>query len=209
MNKLAPRAELVTFIGYTDGTKGFKFIRKPNNVIYHATTALFDEYVFPFCPDMKSPGHTRIGANYPHEFNIPSEDGDDDGGAAPPLPPIGRLPTQAPAAPGPGPHGPSSSGPASQGPPGGPTGSGPSRGPFGFNPPAHRPLQPSVFPPPRYDDTDNDDVLYGPPPPVTPPGKGTAVKSPPFISKHKRQTSKDLQSPADFVGPRRVLRLSR
>ena len=28
VNKLAPQAELMTFIGYTDGTKGFKFIRK-------------------------------------------------------------------------------------------------------------------------------------------------------------------------------------
>ena len=65
VNKLAPGAELMMFIRYTDGTKGFKFIQKPNNVIFHATMALFDEYVFPFCPDMKGPGHTRIGANYP------------------------------------------------------------------------------------------------------------------------------------------------
>ena len=58
VNKLAPRAEVMTFLSYTDGTKGFKFMRKPNNIIFHAVTALFDEYMFPHCPDNISPGHT-------------------------------------------------------------------------------------------------------------------------------------------------------
>ena len=42
-NKLAPRAEMMTFLGYTSGVKGFKFMQKPNNVIFHSVTALFDE----------------------------------------------------------------------------------------------------------------------------------------------------------------------
>ena len=74
-NKLAPRAEMMIFIGYTSGIKGFKFMRKPNNIIFHAVTALFDEFTFPCCPDNKSRGHTRIGREYPSEDNIPPEDG--------------------------------------------------------------------------------------------------------------------------------------
>ena len=75
VNRLAPRAEMMTFIGYTDGTKGYKFMRKPNNTIFHAVAALFDEYMFPHYPDYKSPGHTPIGGEYPSEDNIPPEDG--------------------------------------------------------------------------------------------------------------------------------------
>ena len=94
----------MTFLGYTDGTKGFKFMRKPNNVIFHAVTALFDEFMFPHCPDNKSPGHTRIGREYPtSEDNIPPEDGGwFDGGANPPnLPnnPVANVPPVVPQGP--------------------------------------------------------------------------------------------------------------
>ena len=76
VNKLAPRAEVMTFLGYTSGMKGLKFMRKPNNVIFHGVTAMFYEHMFPSCPDNISPGLTRIGANYPGtEFDIPPEDG--------------------------------------------------------------------------------------------------------------------------------------
>ena len=47
VNKLTPRAELMIFLGYTDGTKGFCFIWSPNNIIFQATTVLFDEHMFP------------------------------------------------------------------------------------------------------------------------------------------------------------------
>ena len=71
------------FLGYTSGTKGFKFMQKPNNVIFHGVTAMFDEHMFPSCPDNISPGSTRIRANCPGtELNIPPEDGDVDGGDA-------------------------------------------------------------------------------------------------------------------------------
>jgi hypothetical protein len=55
VNKLAPRAEIMTFIGYTLGTKGYKFKCSPNNVVFHAVGALFDEYMFPLCPVMSMP----------------------------------------------------------------------------------------------------------------------------------------------------------
>ena len=85
VNKLAPRAEIMTFLGYTDGTKGYKFMRRLNNNIFHTVTALFDEYMFPHCPDYISPGHTPIGGEYPDEDNIPPEDDwFADGGAHPP-----------------------------------------------------------------------------------------------------------------------------
>ena len=79
--------------------KGFKFMRKPNNVIFHGVTAMFDEHMFPSCPDNISPGSTHIGANYPGtEFDIPPEDGGwFDGGALPPSGPYplaGGIPQQ-------------------------------------------------------------------------------------------------------------------
>ena len=110
VNKLAPRAEVMTFIGYTSGTKGFKFIRKPNNVIFHAVMAIFDEHMFLSCPDNISPGSMCVGANYPNnEFNTPLEDdrnGGDDNGfpPVPPFPPTqggNPLGPQAPQAPQP------------------------------------------------------------------------------------------------------------
>ena len=123
--------------------KGFKFMRKPNNVIFHGVTAIFDKHMFPSCPDNISPGSTHIGANYPGtEFNIPPEDGDVDGGDAffPNVPPAGG-----------GPH--------YFGPPDGPSGPQSPQGSSGFPPvppqPHHRPPTPE------------------PEPPVTPPDQGT------------------------------------
>ena len=74
-------------------------MRKPNNVIFHSVTAMFDKHMFPSCPDNISPGSTRIGANYPGtEFDIPLEDGGwFDGGALPPFgpyPSAGGIPPQ-------------------------------------------------------------------------------------------------------------------
>ena len=42
---LSPHAELMTFIGYADGVKGWKFMRS-TNVIFYATKAVFDESTF-------------------------------------------------------------------------------------------------------------------------------------------------------------------
>ena len=52
INKLNPKLELMTFLGYPQGTKGWMFMRGPNNVIFTVTQALFDETLFLKCPDM-------------------------------------------------------------------------------------------------------------------------------------------------------------
>ena len=68
---------------------------------------MFDEHMFPSCPDNISPGLTHIGANYPGtEFDIPLEDGGwFDGGTIPPSEPdpsAGGIPLQqGPPNPGP------------------------------------------------------------------------------------------------------------
>ena len=107
VNKLTPRAEVMIFLGYTSGMKDFKYMWKPNNVIFHGVTTMFDEHMFPSCPEKISPGSTYIGANYPDtEFDIPLEDGGwFDGGAIPPsglYPSAGGMPpNQGPLNPGP------------------------------------------------------------------------------------------------------------
>src|SRR5271170_7179590 len=40
----------MTFIGFTDGIKGWKFMRS-KNTIFHATKAVFDESTFLHCPE--------------------------------------------------------------------------------------------------------------------------------------------------------------
>ena len=45
VNKLVPKSELMTFIGFTDGIKGYLFMRSPNNVVFTTIKALFDETV--------------------------------------------------------------------------------------------------------------------------------------------------------------------
>ena len=71
-------------------------MRKPNNIIFHSVTVLFDEFMFTHCPDYRSPGHTRIRHEYPSEDNIPPEDGwfDDGGAYLPNMPnvPAGNIP---------------------------------------------------------------------------------------------------------------------
>ena len=55
VNKLNPKSELMTFLGYPQGTKGYLFMRGPNNVLFVAVQALFNETLFPKCPDMCHP----------------------------------------------------------------------------------------------------------------------------------------------------------
>jgi hypothetical protein len=55
-NNLSPRSELMTFIGIVEGTKGYIFMRSPNNVVFTAIQALFDEKLFPKCPTMRCLG---------------------------------------------------------------------------------------------------------------------------------------------------------
>jgi len=48
-NKLAAKSELMIFLGYTPGMKGYRFMRLPDNIVYHAATAVFYENTFPKC----------------------------------------------------------------------------------------------------------------------------------------------------------------
>ena len=73
-NNLSPRSELMTFIGLSEGTKGYIFMRSPNNIIFTAIQALFDETLFPKCPNMCWLGYTPVGLipdNHQGEHNIP------------------------------------------------------------------------------------------------------------------------------------------
>jgi Integrase core domain len=55
-NNLSPRSKLMTFIGLSEGTKGYSFMRNPNNNVFTAIQALFDETLFPKCPTMHCVG---------------------------------------------------------------------------------------------------------------------------------------------------------
>ena len=112
-NKLNPKSELMTFIGYPQGIKGYLFMRSPNNVLFTAVQALFDETLFPKCPDMHHPGYMPA-LDQPDgkqgEYNIPLvDDENNSNGGGPPFPPMGPgggygnqyIPPQPPAGPAP------------------------------------------------------------------------------------------------------------
>jgi len=86
---LSPKSELMTFLGYRDGRESnLMFMRAPNNVIFTAATALFDEQLFPKCvKKSKVPPVTQIQEPEEPEITIEtqSEPGDDDPDA--PFPP--------------------------------------------------------------------------------------------------------------------------
>jgi hypothetical protein len=89
-NNLSPRSELMTFIGIIEGTKGYIFMRSPNNVIFTAIQALFDEKLFPKCPTMRRLGYTPVGLppdDLQGEHNGPPDNENEDyGGGLPPIP---------------------------------------------------------------------------------------------------------------------------
>jgi hypothetical protein len=61
-NGLAPKSELMAYLGHTEGIKAFKFMHLSNNTLYHSTTVLFDETLFPKCSMLdKKRGTRRIG----------------------------------------------------------------------------------------------------------------------------------------------------
>jgi hypothetical protein len=98
-NNLSPKSELMTFIGIVEGTKGYIFMRSPNNVVFTAIQALFDETLFLKCPTMHHLGYTPVGLppdDLQGEHNRPpyNENGEY-GGGLPPIP-IGPAGGQAP-----------------------------------------------------------------------------------------------------------------
>jgi hypothetical protein len=89
-NNLSPRSELMTFIGLVEGNKGYILMRSPNNVVFTAIQALFDETLFPKCPNMHHPSYTPVGLppdDLQGEHNGPPDNENEDygGGALPPL----------------------------------------------------------------------------------------------------------------------------
>jgi len=77
INKLAPKSQYMTYLGFVDGIKGFLFMNSENRLVTGAT-ALFDEKDFPCC----KPG-TQFRGDVPLwdeniEPNIPLEDDDQD-----------------------------------------------------------------------------------------------------------------------------------
>jgi hypothetical protein len=91
-NKLNPKSKLMTFIGYPQGIKGYLFMRSPSNVLFTAVQALFDETLYPKCPDMHCPGYTPA-PDQPDgeqgEYNIPPDENEFGGNGGGPLPPYG------------------------------------------------------------------------------------------------------------------------
>ena len=77
----------MTFLGYRDGHESNMFMHTPNNVIFTAAMALFDEHLFPKCAKHKVPPVTQIQEPEEPEITIEtqSEPGDDDPDA--PFPP--------------------------------------------------------------------------------------------------------------------------
>ena len=59
VNKLNPKSKLMTFLGYPQDTKGYLFMRGPNNVLFTAVQALFNETLFPKYPDMHHPSDNK------------------------------------------------------------------------------------------------------------------------------------------------------
>jgi hypothetical protein len=80
-NKLAPRSELMTYLGVHAGTKGYMFMR-PSGSVFIGTKALFDETLFPRCGDKAAPPITDLGdfpPDEPEDHNhSDGTDGDDD-----------------------------------------------------------------------------------------------------------------------------------
>ena len=106
VNKLNPKSELMTFLGYPQDIKGYLFMRGPNNVLFTAVQALFDETLFPKCPDMRHPRYTPVTppVDARGEYNIPPEDnenGGHEGAPFVPAPPARGVPYQAPPGPPP------------------------------------------------------------------------------------------------------------
>jgi hypothetical protein len=79
-NKLSPKAELMVYLGHTEGIKGYRFICLKNNVIYYSTTALFHEEEFPKCTTQKKHGTIQVDKPISQQPDIEPEDLHPDGG---------------------------------------------------------------------------------------------------------------------------------
>jgi hypothetical protein len=81
-NKLAPKSELMTYIG--QDLSGGIFMHAPNNVVFCSANAQFDETFFPKCPDNKdrkperpkSPTETHSEPQDDHSYGPKFDDND-------------------------------------------------------------------------------------------------------------------------------------
>jgi hypothetical protein len=89
----------MTFISVVEGTKGYIFMRSPNNVIFTAIQALFDEILFPKCPTMHCLEYTPVGLppdDLQGEHNGPPDNKNGEyRGGLPPIP-VGPAGSQVP-----------------------------------------------------------------------------------------------------------------
>jgi hypothetical protein len=89
----------MTFIRLSEGTKGYIFMRSPNNNVFTAIQALFDKTLFPKCPNMRHLGYTPVGLSPDdlqgeHNRPLDNENGEH-GGGLPPIP-VGPAGGQVP-----------------------------------------------------------------------------------------------------------------
>jgi transposase InsO family protein len=66
VNKMSPRSELMTYLSYEAGTKGYLFMR-PSGSTFIGTQAIFDEMLFPQCGNAPAPSITDLGDFPPEE----------------------------------------------------------------------------------------------------------------------------------------------
>ena len=52
VDQLDNQSGSMTFTGLSEGTKGYIFMRSPNNMVFTAVQALFDKMLFPKCLNM-------------------------------------------------------------------------------------------------------------------------------------------------------------
>ena len=67
INALSPKSELMVYLGHTEGIKASTFMRMSNNTLFTSTTALFDETIFPKCPNERIRGTTRVNEPRAHQ----------------------------------------------------------------------------------------------------------------------------------------------
>ena len=77
-DKLSPKSELMIFLGYPEGMKGYLFMWLPNNVLFKGTTAIFDEEMMPKCNKIIKCKFMPLGTKKPSKEDplIPQEDND-------------------------------------------------------------------------------------------------------------------------------------
>ena len=61
----------MTYLGTAPGGKGWIFMRTPNNIVFTAAQAIFDESMFPKCPALKMRPSTRLQSPVPPPMVCP------------------------------------------------------------------------------------------------------------------------------------------